>query len=172
MPGISSRVARPRIISFGCTLAVRQTLAIQPRSTSCRPPPGRVRGVGAAPAQPYHEDEGPEYRIGDIERTVGHAPGTVGDPVSGFLRQCGGKHNEKRCPARKGPPGYNAGGEQDDHTAMHVHERIGWNALAAEKPIIVAIYFDDLLHHRAMAPCLLLGNMVATNMRERESKSR
>src|SRR3546814_3155612 len=55
------------------------------------------------------QDEGPEYRVEDIEDTVGHPPCAVRDAIGGFFRKRRHQNEQKRRPCRERTPGRDPG---------------------------------------------------------------
>src|SRR3546814_17866067 len=64
------------------------------------------------------QDEGPEYRVEDIEDTVGHPPCAVRDAIGGFFRKRRHQNEQKRRPCRERTPGRDPCEKQDEHASM------------------------------------------------------
>src|SRR3546814_5532883 len=61
------------------------------------------------------QDEGPEYRVEDIDDTVGHPPCAVRDAIGGFFRKRRRQNEQKRRPSRERTPGRDP--ETEEHTS-------------------------------------------------------
>src|SRR3546814_19268876 len=79
------------------------------------------------------QDEGPEYRVEDIEDTVGHPPCAVRDAIGGFFRKRRHQNEQKRRPCRERTPGREPGEKQDDPAAMHQQQPVRGARAHAER---------------------------------------
>jgi len=143
-----------RIYATPERLAFRFSLCLPPsrndplnRAISDRRWPSGLVRVRASPPKPYHQNEGPEYRIENVEHAVRHPPDTMRNAVGDFLCDGCGQDKQKWRPCRKRAPRHNPGEKQDDHPAMHMQQAVRGAGAHAQRPTKRAVEVDQAFHH-------------------------